>query len=43
MKDHGDEELYGKLESAYPSEDEDSEVRVLYISNFILKVFYSHQ
>ncbi|KAM7488313.1 hypothetical protein LguiB_025797 [Lonicera macranthoides] len=25
VKDHGDEELYGKLESAYPSEDEDSE------------------
>ncbi|KAK1379908.1 CRM-domain containing factor CFM3A, chloroplastic/mitochondrial [Heracleum sosnowskyi] len=25
VKDHGDEELYNKLESAYPTEDEDSE------------------
>lgn len=25
VKDHGDEELYTKLESAYPTEDEDSE------------------
>lgn len=29
VKDHGDEELYTKLESAYPTEDEDSEVGVL--------------
>lgn len=26
VKDHGDEEFYKKLESAYPTEDEDSEV-----------------
>lgn len=28
VKDHGDTELYDKLDSAYPTEDEESEVSI---------------
>ena len=28
VKDHGDEELYDKLDSAYATEDEHTEVRI---------------
>lgn len=36
VKEHGDEELYNRLDSAYPSEDEDSEVNNLSYSEFHL-------
>lgn len=26
VREHGDEELYNKIDSSYPTEDEDSEV-----------------
>lgn len=42
VKERGDEALYDKLDSAYPTDEEDSEVRQIPISVIVTNSIFDH-